>query len=163
MSNFDIKIKWTPRDIEAKLAKHPQIVQDGLQEGLTGIRDVVAGEAQDRAPTDRGTLGLSLYPNHHSTLTETKRNKAFVGSKLPYAAPQEYGTKPFWPPSQPLVEWAMRKGMTAGVGYAVQQSIAKHGIKEKRFLRDGLDEGMKQAKNIMEKSAENILERLGLK
>lgn len=89
--------------------------------------------SQDNVPSDRGNLRRSGFP------PEWHGNTIQWGYTAPYAEPQEYGTVPFWPPAQPLVEWADRVFGDPDIGYAVQAKIAKFGIEEKRFARAGRD------------------------
>ena len=90
--------------------------------------------AQENTPEDRGQLRQSAFQP-----TERGDSVVWGYSGASYAAPQEFGTDPFWPPAKPLVEWAERVAGDPSLGYAVQAKIAKEGIEEKRFIRDGAD------------------------
>lgn len=98
--------------------------------------EAIKGGAQERAPTGvsggaglRGSLGIEYYD---------KKTTAIIGSNLPYAAPQEFGTKPFWPPykSASFQRWAQLKGVNA---FLVARAISRRGIRPRRFLRDSWD------------------------
>lgn len=89
--------------------------------------------SQENAPQDRGTLQQTAVPPE------------WVGDTIqyrytqPYAKAQEFGTGPYWPPAEPLVDWAERVGKDPGFGYYIQQKIAREGIEPKRFARAGRD------------------------
>jgi hypothetical protein len=57
-----------------------------------------------------------------------------------YAEFIEFGTDPFIPPIQPLIDWARRHGKDEGFAYAVRNKIMNEGISEQPYLRPSLDE-----------------------
>jgi len=172
MNEFKIKIIYKPMDIEKKLKEGEDVVKDELRNTLETLREETTSRATKKAPVDRSTLRRSLQPGHAQTLTKTLQTKAIVGSKLVYAAPHEYGTRPFWPPHKPIKKWVWRNRGKFGVKthseasrvvYFVRKKIAQKGIREKRYLRDALEETIRRAKRVVEHHANRILERLGLK
>jgi len=113
------------------LSDVPGGIEEGVINWLTTAGDVGFNESQRKVPEDRGQLGQSGYP-------PTEHDGAVVWgyAGLPYIAAQEYGTDPFTPPLEPLVEWGNRVGADGG---AVWHKIRQEGIDEKRFIRDGVD------------------------
>lgn len=101
---------------------------DGAQKGQNFAMEVV--------PEDRGTLRMSM-----AQFTPEVRNGDVIWGvgDQPHAAPMEFGTDPYWPPIQPLKEWANRVGGGEGLAYAVQYKIAQEGIDEQPYLRPGAD------------------------
>jgi len=95
----------------------------------------------EQAPEDRGTLKGTSFP------PEFRGNKIVWGYTQPYASAQEFGTRPYYPPVRPLLEWAERVFGNPSIGYAVQQKIAEEGIEEKRFARDGKERQKKFLKS----------------
>lgn len=92
----------------------------------------------ERAPEDRGQLKqTSVEPTWDGNLIKW-------GYTQPYAEAQEFGTPAYWPPAQPLVEWAQRTFGDPSIGYAVQHKIAEEGIEGKGFAQEGA-ERQKQA------------------
>jgi len=87
----------------------------------------------ENAPEDRGQLSQTSVP------PEWRGDVLVWGYTQPYAEAQEKGTRPFTPPLRPLKEWAGRVLGDEGLGYAVQQKIAREGIQPKHFVRDGKD------------------------
>jgi hypothetical protein len=61
---------------------------------------------------------------------------AIVRVDAPYAAPLEYGARPFMPPLQPILDWATRKGFDnpMAVAMAVRWQFFRHGMAPKRFF-----------------------------
>jgi hypothetical protein len=90
---------------------------------------IISRDARINAPVDTGRLRASLLPSVRSGGGTTE---GVVGSNLIYAAPQELGTKPFWPPVSALETWARRHGMVA---FLVARAISRRGIRAKRYLQ----------------------------
>lgn len=86
---------------------------------------------QEHAPEDRGKLRQSRID------PEWRGNTLVWGWDAPYAAAQNEGTEPFYPPVEPLKEWAERQGKDPGFGYYVQQKIGEEGIEPKLFAQEG--------------------------
>ena len=74
-------------------------------------------------------------------------NGAEVVVDAPHAPFLEEGTRPFWPPLEPLVAWVIRKGLAPSLGdpdeqerfaiqvaRAIQYAIASRGIEPRHFL-----------------------------
>ena len=63
-----------------------------------------------------------------------------VGTNLAHAPYVEYGTKPHWPPAEPLQRWADRHNIAV---FLVQRAIARHGTRAhknaERAFNDNLD------------------------
>lgn len=89
--------------------------------------------SQEQAPEDRGTLRQSGFP------PEWRHNRFQFGYRANHAGPMEFGTDPFWPPIDPLLEWAERVIGDKSAGYAVQKKIAEYGIDPQPYIRPGRD------------------------
>ncbi len=86
-------------------------------------------------PVDRGQMKQEAMP-------PTRRGETIVygiGGGVPYALAQEFGTPPYTPPIEPLLEWGRRQLGSEDAGAAVWQKIREEGIDEKSFLRDSLN------------------------
>ena len=91
--------------------------------------------ANERVPEDTGTLRQSLFP------PEWRGDRLVYGSAgVEYAEAMEFGTDPFRPDTQPLIEWAERKGLGAGFGvYVAQEKIPTEGVDAQPYLRPSLE------------------------
>ena len=67
---------------------------------------------------DRGTMRRSVGVDNH-------KDGALLSVDAPYAAAMEYGTRPFWPPMAPLIEWVKRKGMIGRVSKPKKDSALR--------------------------------------
>jgi len=92
--------------------------------------------SQEVVPQDEGTLLESGVPPQ-----VRKDGSVEYGYTEPYAPHIEFGTDPFFPPVQPLVEWAERVADDPGLGYYVaQEKIPTEGIDAQPFARPGKEE-----------------------
>jgi hypothetical protein len=104
---------------------------------------LVTRSARQNAPVDQGILRASIMPGVRQQGDATV---GVVGSNLIYAAAQELGTRPFWPPIAALETWARRHGTTA---YVVARAIARRGIRAKRYLQRALDDNARRIKRLI--------------
>jgi hypothetical protein len=85
-----------------------------------------------------------------SVSTEFVPDGAIVTVDAPHAPMMEFGTRPFFPPIGPLVEWAQRKGLASteeeakGVAFAIAKRISQDGIAPRRYFAKAWDR-MRQA------------------
>ena len=86
--------------------------------------------ALEYAPVDISNLRMKIQ-----VLPEVLSNYYILKSSAAYSASMEYGTRPFYAPIEPLKGWARRKLGDEKLGYAVQKSIAKKGIKAHPYFR----------------------------
>lgn len=112
-------------------------VEEDLLITVDKIVEQVAESLKDNlnitVPRDTGELADSIR------LWRRGKGKYIVGLTLPYARPQEFGTKPFTPPIEPLKEWSRRNLDTESDAWKVRSKIQKEGLDEKRYFREAID------------------------
>ncbi len=87
---------------------------------------------------DTGTLRRSAFPPR--PIQQRFTDGWEYGYTTKYAEFIEFGTDPFIPPIQPLIDWARRQGKDEGFAYAVRNKIMQEGISEQPYLRPSLQE-----------------------
>lgn len=76
----------------------------------------------------------------NSVFVRNVRDGAVVEVQAPHAGPIDRGTRPFFPPIQPLAEWAARKGLAASdaearsIAFAIARVFAVRGIAPRHFM-----------------------------
>jgi hypothetical protein len=130
----------TLEQFAAELGGLPDELEGAIVRGLRsaaarGVSDVVESiqTTSPHAAVDTGALARSV---EHSSLPRGGR----INVDAPHAAPIENGTRPFWPPLQPLIDWAGRKfgvdeDEAEGIARAVQRKIAMFGIEPRHYFR----------------------------
>jgi len=107
-----------------------QFLQDGAAVGFA--------HSQELVPQDRGTLLQSGFPPE-----ETQDGAIRWGYRANHAGPMEFGTSPFYPPLQPLLEWSERVTGDKGLGYYVARvKIPEEGIDAQPYVRPGREKQM---------------------
>lgn len=103
--------------------------------GVTEIVEQI-NTAKPYPAVDRGQLASSV---EYTSLQKGGR----ISVDAPHAGPMETGTRPFWPPLQPLIDWAQRKfgvdeDEAGGIARSVQLKIATFGIEPRHYLRKAM-------------------------
>ena len=109
-------------------------VRAGVERFMLDGAQAGQNRAMEEVPEDRGNLRQSMA----QFVPEVRDGDVVWGvGGQPHALPMEYGTDPFWPPIQPLIEWARRQGEDTGLAYYVQWKIAQEGIDAQPFAEPG--------------------------
>lgn len=124
-----------------------------MMDGMHRATMVVFRSAVQLAPVDMSRLRSSITPE---VRTRWKSVEGVVGSNVKYAAPQELGTKAYWPPLRALEVWARRHGTTA---YAVAKGIAARGIRAKKYLQGAVETNRDKVQALIEGTITGIVER----
>lgn len=122
MLKLDIRIKNFEEGKQITVQKLQRI----LQRSMYKMEEL----AIRNAPHDKGEIRqkISVTPSGLS-------NKYLLVSAANHSEAIEYGTRPFYAPIKPLIEWSKRHGGDENMGYAVRAKIAKYGITAHPFVR----------------------------
>ncbi len=116
------KIKLRKNKIKREIDKN-------IEDFIRDITITLRNELKKEAPVYRGELRQGIH------VLNISADGSAVGIKAPYAAAIQNGTKPFYPPIEPLKKWVRRKlGAEESVAYAVQQKIGEEGIDANPFI-----------------------------
>lgn len=122
-----------------------------MRKPMQKATNLVAGVAQSNAPVDTGKLKSSILP---SVSSSGRTTTGVVGSRLGYAPFMELGTRPHFPPVSALEGWASRHGMNA---FVVARTIARRGLKARRYLQRALDDNRRRIINIFVEAVNKIV------
>ena len=119
-------LKRAPKEKEAEI--RAEVGRTALD-----IRTSAMGYVRSKGIHDTGFLGNdSILAEFSSTTIEAE-----VGSTAKYAPYVEFGTRPHWPPPEPLEAWARKRGIEV---FLVQKAIAEHGMPARSFLIPAWDD-----------------------
>ena len=109
----------------------------GVEKYLLDGAQVGQNRAMEEVAEDRGTLRMSLA----QFVPELRGQEVVWGTQdAPHALPIERGTRGFYPPLQPLLEWSKRVTGDTGLGYYVARvKIPEEGIDANPFLEPGAE------------------------
>lgn len=147
----------------------------GLEQGLDAVADRILDASSriiEREAIDEGTLLRSGEIRHTEPLV---REIAFTAK---HAVFEEYGTRPHWPPLEPILKWVKRNAQLAQdevqfkprvpgrslsdavalrIARAVQAKIAREGTKAVAYARRGAATAQREAGAIMARAVQNSL------
>lgn len=123
MANIAVKIE-NIAEFRKAFQRAPEVVGRELHRAFEKSTSAVQATAKRLVPVDSGRLRDSIE-------TEIRPLEASVFTTLKYAPFVEFGTRPHFPPPQPLDVWARRHGIPLG---AVQKKIAREGTPAVPFL-----------------------------
>ena len=132
LEQFTKELGQLPKDLETAIVR-------GLRSAAArGVGEVVQAinTASPHPPVDTGGLARSV---EHSNLPKGGR----IEVDAPHAAVMENGARPFWPPIEPLEDWAKRKfGVddeeAEEIARAVQIKSATFGIEPRHYFRTAM-------------------------
>ena len=151
--------------LERSLAAHPQVVREELERAVIEADELVLREVQDNWPH---ASGLSRESMHARELVDGLQVEGFVGSSLDYVQPVDLGTKPHFPPIEPLVDWVkIRFAVTSEqqaehIARAIAWKIFRRGTQGAHVFDTVLKRLEPQLGEIFAKAEERIANRIGL-
>lgn len=133
LGGFERMLSHLTPELEKAIAR-------GLRSAGQRLVGMVVEEIDTAKPypaVDRGQLRRSVRESE--ILEFGKPVGSHVYMDAPHAAIIEEGTRPFWPPMEPILEWVIRKRLASGddavdVANAVRVAISKRGIKPRRYF-----------------------------
>lgn len=129
LGEFAEEVGDLPGNLEAAIIRG---LRSAAARGVSAVVEAIQ-TTKPYPAVDRGELAGSV---EHSTLPRGAR----ISVDAPHAAVVENGTRPFWPPLQPLEDWARRKfgvddDEAEEIAVAVQRKIAMFGIEPRHYFR----------------------------
>ena len=88
-----------------------------------------------------------------------------VGTNVAYALPIEFGSRPHWPPLEPIQLWVQRKLRVAparvkSVAFLVARKIARRGTQARQIFALGLEDAKPQMIEIFSRLPKLILQKM---
>jgi hypothetical protein len=124
------------------------------------VKELTSKGATGLAASTITTIGPQMLPEGVVGL---------VGSSLNYIVPLELGSKPHFPPLQPLIDWVVKvldiqendSDVTASeVAFAIARKISKVGTKGQFMFKRGFEMNEAHAKARMQQAVANIVARM---
>lgn len=140
------------RDLPRKLR---EASRDAIREGLAAGVLTVVEEIEHAGAVSSGAMRQSV--RYEDTIGG---GTLYVDS--PHAAFVNDGTRPHWPPPEPIFEWVMRKGIAKNeqeamdITFLIQRHIATYGTAPTKFF----DKAMVIVKKDIKKRIKNKLAKL---
>jgi HK97 gp10 family phage protein len=119
----------------------PAQIMKNLDAAMDDIADAILARSQELVPVDEATL-------KHSGHVESEEFDKKVIYDSPYAPFIEWGTRPHFPPYEPIRDWTWRNRSNLGisdkevngVAYQICLKIAREGTEPQPYMRPAFDE-----------------------
>lgn len=165
---LDIRVDLVEvRELAGAWAQAPQMVADELRAATLEATQLLEREVKEETPVGiGGGGGLRGSIAAREPVVSGTGVLGVVGTAQPYAVPVELGTRPHFPPVQPLADWAERKlGVPAAqardVGFLIARKIARRGTEGAHMFERAFERVRPQVVAIYERAHERIRDRLG--
>lgn len=126
------------KTIEDAYRRMPAVVSEELHAAVTEADLLIHREATERMPVGAGGASGLKGSLFHEEQVNGPYATGLVATAISYAVPVELGTRPHFPPIEPLIDWVKAKlGVSGdvearGVAFAIARKIAVRGTKAQR-------------------------------
>jgi len=149
MIQIKVRVELKPPDLAARLAQAPGRAAPVLDRMVEDLARQLAYRAKTYAPHQTGALRRSIVP--HRVRMADWEVVAVGNERQPYAAFMEFGTRPHWPPPEPIQDWVRRTPWRFGIrgsderairsiGFVVSRAIARRGLAPRRYMQRAFEE-----------------------
>lgn len=130
-----MKIEGTEQLLR-NLSKYEKEKIEAIYQAAAGVQAMVVNSARSACPVHTTTLLKSIMAG----VVEIKMNEvtAEVKAESEYASWVELGTRPHFPPTQALEQWAEDKLGDARLAFVVARAISRRGTPPRPFLGPAL-------------------------
>ena len=153
--------------LRAAYAKAPAIVREELGAAVREADLLLMREVSDLAPVGAGGAAGFKGSLFHEESIEDSGVTGLVSTSVQYAVPVELGTRPHFPPIQPLIDWvraklAVQEEATArGIAFAIARKISVRGTEAQRPFGRVFQAQEEQVRGIFDAAVGRIAARLG--
>ena len=150
-------------------AQAPEMVIAEMASGVFEAGLYLQRETMERTPSG-ASGGAGLRASWLASEPEILGDQVLgeMGSPLPYAQPVELGTRPHFPPVQPLEDWVRHSGKITlrpgqeprDVAFAIARKIAAQGTQGHFMMTKALEAGQAQIERIFDGVGRRVVQRL---
>ena len=138
-------------DINRAVGMFPNVVRTAMDKSTRHIKN----EVQDKIVSEKipytGQLQQSVYAK---VLGDTK-GEVYVGAK--HGIFVEKGTRPHWPPIEPLEKWARIKLGQPGLGFVISRKIAQVGTKAHAYFAPAVEKSVSYVHKTFEQTVDVLI------
>lgn len=146
--DVDIKTRVDASRFRDYFEKRESDFEDFVRSALRRVGDAGEVSMMEYAPKDRGGGG-GLISQISARMESPNEISIAPRMRSPYPVVMITGTRPFYPPFDPIERWARRKGLPGG---AIWRSITQRGIKSAEESDHRVDYGKKTREDMRERT-----------
>lgn len=149
-------------ELSALWSRAPEIVREELLRTTTEADLLLERDVKERTPTSFGLLRASVF-GEEQTLADSVIG--VVGTAMAYAIPVELGTKPHFPPIEPLKDWVRQKldvppEQVDEVAFLIARKIAARGTAGAHMFGAAFEANRAQIERMYDDARRRIVSRL---
>ncbi len=165
---IDLNIELPEGGTLEALARLPEVYAREATAAMLETGLLLEREAKERAPV--GVMGAAGYRGSIAALPPYMDGGTLtggLGTSCPYAVSVELGSRPHFPPVQPLADWVRAKlgekdpGEARAIAFCIARKIAAHGTEGRHVFKDALDASEKRIHAAFEGAVERTLSQGG--
>lgn len=148
-----LSVIYDTSGMEALMRDYPRASEDARTARVTEAILLMEREVKKDTPWGAGPIHLrdSIFSEVRH---EGQSTAGILGTPMEHGQPVEYGTKPHFPPIDPLEFWVEKRLGLSGkaarsVAYAIAVSISRKGTKGRKMFSDNFEEYREQVMNIL--------------
>lgn len=163
--NVEIDIAGLPELIRA-WNQAPAVVESEMHAATLEATLLLEREVKELTPVGiGGGGGLRGSIAAHEPVISGNTVLGVVGTSMRYAEAVELGTRPHFPPVQPLADWAQVKlgvpeAQARDVGFLIARKISREGTEGQFMFRDAFDANRGQVQAIYTRAQTRIRDQL---
>lgn len=143
------------RDLRRVVNEMPSLSKQAIGKSTRHIKKKVQDKIVSEGIPFTGELQKSVYAPTPSATGGT----VYVGKK--YGLFVETGTRPHFPPVEPLERWASIKLGQPGMGYVIARKIGRVGTKKHPYFMPAVKDSLPQVQKYFEQMVDMFVKQLG--
>lgn len=163
MISLDLSLAGSDAALAA-LDQYPERYAHELTAAMLEAGLLLEREVKERAPV--GVGGAAGYRGSIAAIPPYMNGDILTGgagTSSPYAIPVELGTRPHFPPVQPLADWVRAKlgehdpQAARAIAFCIARKIAAHGTQGQHVFKRALDAAQAQLAGVFDRAVERTL------
>lgn len=162
---LELKLNIDNRPLQKLARAYPATVRAVGLAKMTAIVLMMERAVKKTTPHGAGPIHLrdTIFGK---TRTYGSNVAGFVGTPSPYGEPVESGTKPHFPPLDPLQHWVERKlgldgDAARSVAFLIACKISHHGTEAVHMFKDAFEEYEHKITAMLDEIVDEVVARVG--
>lgn len=156
--NYSFKVEGLD-DMRKDLARVQKDFIPIFRKAMVASTAAVKRTAKEEVPIYQGELRRGIFDKVTSSIAKSVQGLVYVAN-VKYGLWVEMGTRPHFPPVEPLEKWARIKLGKPGAGFLIARKIAKRGTKAHPFMLPALENNKQKIQRYFEEGTEVVVKML---
>ena len=150
--------------LDSLVNRFPEVSREVRESKISEALLLLEAAVKEKTPQGAGPIHLrdTIFPKVQAY---GEKVEGILGTPQVHGEPVELGTKPHFPPVEPIRFWVERvlgiQGKEAkGVAFLIARAISKRGTEGAKMFEEGFEENRDQVTRILEGIADEIVRRV---